>query len=466
MKILSRYILKEHIAPFLFAFFTITFLLVIDYVPKITDSVMDKDISVWIALELLALNLAWMLALSVPMSALVATLMAFGRLTSDFEITAIKASGINMLKILIPVLMAGGVLTYGMIEFNDKVLPDLNKKARELRRNISAMRPTLVFRSGVFISDIPGYLVLIDKIDHTTSRVENIRITDTKNPSTPKIIIAEYGFLKMTDGNKNMQFDLFNGEIHSLDVNDSENFRKVKFQNQVINVSGTGSELKRNESSSRGDREKSIAAMQKVVDQSTSQFEPNRKKIMKPLTEHMEYLFADTFVYRGALTGKGFPNSNDTTITEDTIITAEMIAEQDSLAVQYLKSSMANLMRSTESGKKNINHAKERIAKFEVEIYKKYSIPGAIIAFILIGAPLGIMSKKKGMGIAITISILLFIFYWASLIAGEDIADRGLLSPFWSMWGANFIIGGIGIYLLYLVVTEKQIFSFFRKKIR
>ncbi len=440
MKILSRYILKEHIAPFFFAFFTITFLLVIDYVPKITDSVMDKDISVWIALELLALNLAWMLALSVPMSALVATLMAFGRLTSDFEITAIKASGINMLRILIPVLMAGGVLTYGMGQFNDKILPDLNKKARELRGDIKAMRPTLIFRSGVFISDIPGYLVMIDKIDHTTSRVENIRITDTKNPSKPKIIIAEYGYLKMTDGNKNMQFDLFNGEIHSLDINESENSRKVNFKNQIINVSGTGSELKRNESSSRSDREKSISAMQKIVDRSAEQLAPNREKIMNKLSKHIEYLFSDTFA------------SIDT------------ISVNDSTAQQFVKNSMVNLMRSIENNRKNINHAKARIAKFKVEIYKKYSIPGAIIAFILIGAPLGIMSKKKGMGIAITISITLFIFYWASLIAGEDIADRGLLSPFWSMWGANFLLGTIGVYLLYLVVTEKPIFSYFRKK--
>lgn len=440
MKILSRYILKEHIAPFLFAFFTITFLLVIDYVPKITDSVMDKDISVWIALELLGLNLAWMLALSVPMSALVATLMAFGRLTSDFEITAIKASGINMLRILVPVLLAGGVLTYGMIEFNDKVLPDLNKKARQLRGDISAMRPTLVFRSGVFISDIPGYLVLIDEIDHTTSRVENIRITDTKNPSKPKIIIAEYGYLKMTDGNKNMQFDLYNGEIHSLDVQESENSRKVIFENQIINVSGTGSELKRNESASRSDREKSIGAMQKVVKKAYQQMVPNREKIMTTLSEHMNYLFADSFVYHDTL------------------------ASNDSTAEKFLKNSMTNLVRNFESGKKNINRAKSRILKFEVEIYKKYSIPGAIIAFILIGAPLGIMSKKKGMGIAITISIVLFIFYWSSLIAGENIADRGYLSPFWSMWGANVIIGTIGIYLLYLVVTEKPIFSYFRKK--
>ena len=172
MKILTRYILREHIGPFFFAFFTITFLLVIDFVPKIIDRVIDKDIDLMIVLELVGMNLAWMLALSVPMSVLVATLMAFGRLGSDFEITAIKASGINLLHVLIPLMVAASIITLGMIGFHDKVLPDLNKKARTLLGDIQSMRPTLVFQSGIFITDIPGYLVLIDRIDHATSYVE------------------------------------------------------------------------------------------------------------------------------------------------------------------------------------------------------------------------------------------------------------------------------------------------------
>jgi lipopolysaccharide export system permease protein len=181
MKILQRYILREHVPPFLFSFFIITFLLIIDYVPRIIDHVIDKNLSIWVVLELIGLNLAWMLALSVPMSVLVATLMAFGRLTSDMEISAIKSSGVHLMKILTPLLIAGGLITIGMISFNDKVLPDLNKRARTLWGDISAMRPTLVFKSGIFVTDIPGYLVLIDHIDHATSRVDGVRITDTHN---------------------------------------------------------------------------------------------------------------------------------------------------------------------------------------------------------------------------------------------------------------------------------------------
>ena len=439
MKILSRYILKEHIAPFLFAFFTITFLLILDYVPRIADSVIDKDVSIWVALELLALNLAWMLALSIPMSALVATLMAFGRLTSEFEITAIKASAVNMIKIIFPLLIVGGILCYLMIEFNDKILPDVNKKARELRGDISAMRPTLVFKSGIFISDIPGYLVLIDKIDHATSRVEGVRITDSKDNNKPQIVIAEYGYMKMTDNNKNMQFDLYNGEIHSLDLNEPDNYRKVDFKNQIINVSGTGSELVRNESNYRGDREMPINDMEEVVRRAENQIIPQQSGIFKMIKGEFNFLFSDS------------------------IYTKKKVKISDSLALAIVKTSAFNFKRNVDRNKRQIDAHRRTMDKYNIEIHKKYSIPAAIISFILIGAPLGIMSKRKGMGVAIAISIIMFTIYWAFLIGGEDIADRGIVSPFIAMWSANFLLSGIGLYLLYIVATERPLFAYFRK---
>ena len=121
---------------------------------------------------------------------------------------------------------------------------------------------------------------------------------------------------------------------------------------------------------------------------------------------------------------------------------------------------MHQLIRSQQQIK-----AQCRVAnKYAIEIHKKYSIPAASLAFILIGAPLGVVSRRGGMGTAIAISILLFIVYWAFLIGGEDLADRGLVSPFWAMWSANILVGGIGLYLLYIVVTEKPPLALFRKK--
>jgi len=439
MKTLQRYILKEHIPPFFFAFFTITFLLIIDYVPKVIDQVIDKNISIGVVLEVIGLNLAWMIALSVPMSVLVATLMAFGRLTSDFEVTAIKASGVNLLQILLPLLGVGLLIMVGMIEFNDKILPDLNKRARMLMGDITAMRPTLIFKSGIFVTDIPGYLVLIDKIDHATSRVEGVRINDTRIAQKPRLIVAEYGYLKMTDGGKNMQFTLYNGELHSMDLQNPDNYRKLNFENQVINISGTGSELVRTENDYRGDREMGIDQMQENI-------RLNAEGIPQ-LTQRIESSLRDRF----------------TVLLSDTATPGNRVAATDSAAMAKVREDAMVLARTIQRNNEQIDAKSKVVDKFQVEIYKKYSIPAAALAFILIGAPLAILARKGGMGISVSISILLFIVYWAFLIGGEDLADRGIVSPFIAMWSANILIGAIGLYLLYVVVSERPVFAYFRR---
>jgi len=432
MRILTWYILREHISPFLFSFFTITFLLIIDLVPKIVDHVIDKDIELAIVLEIIGLNLAWMLALSVPMAVLVATLMAFGRLTSDFEITAIKASGVNLLRVIIPLLIAASVIMGGMIYFNDRVLPDLNKRARLLWGDISAMRPTLVFRSGAFVTDIPGFLVLIDKVDHTSSRVEGVHITEAKEASKPRVITADYGFLEMTERNTNMMFTLYDGEIHSLDLEDPTDYQKVEFENYVINVADVRSELKRSDSEYRNDREMGIADMQLKVNAAEKAMAPFRERIQTAIDSKVAGLFAEDYVWTG-----------DSTLT-------------DSLAMVGVQDDAAAMLRGVERSRVHVDGQAKTVSKYAIEIHKKYAIPAASLAFVLLGAPLGILSRRGGMGVAIAISILLFIVYWAFLIGGEDLADRRLVSPFWAMWAANVLLGTLGLYLIFVTVTERS----------
>jgi lipopolysaccharide export system permease protein len=365
--------------------------------------------------------------------------MAFGRMGSDFEITAIKASGINLIHVLLPLMLAASVITFLMVQFNDKVLPDLNKQARELTGAISAMRPTLIFRSGVFISDIPGYMIIIDQVNHTTSRINGVRITDTREPDKPQVIVADSGYLKTFASLGEMDFTLYHGEVHSLDMNEPENYRKLDFDHQVIKVTGVGSELKRTETEYRTDREMGIDEMQERVDDAFSNMDPIRERINNYLHNRIGFLFADTFAF-----------SSDSSLT-------------DSAARALVQENSAGAARFFERNVQQIKTQKQITNKFDIEIYKKYSIPAASFAFILIGAPLGMLTRRRGMGMAIAISIILFVIYWAFLIGGEDIADRGIVPPFWAMWSANFLIGGVGLYLIYIVLTERPIFRYFRR---
>jgi lipopolysaccharide export system permease protein len=439
MKIINRYILREHIPPFIFSVLIITFILILDFIPRIVEMVIDKDISIWVVLELIFLNLAWMIALSVPMAVLVATLLAFGRLTSDSEIVAIKSSGINLLRILIPLLIAAAVLTYGMTQFMDKVVPGLNHRARLLSGDIRAMRPMLTFRAGVFITDISGYIILIDKINHKTSDVEGVRISETRNKDNPRIIVAKTGHMKFIDNGQTVQFTLYDGEMHMLDNLNPSNYQKLDFNEHVINISGVGSELRRSESTFRGDREMNIAQMTETVEKAQSAIDPFRLRIRNSLAAKMEYLFSDSLAY---------PADPPETDTE---------------ALTLLKIDTKGIYRKLKRESDQIFQQRKVVNRYMIEIYKKYSIPAASFAFVLIGAPLGILSRRGGMGIAVSISLVIFTIYWAFLIGGEDLSDRGLVSPFWGMWTANILIGGLGLYLLIKVVTEKPLFGFFRK---
>jgi len=245
--------------------------------------------------------------------------------------------------------------------------------------------------------------------------------------------------MKFIDNGQTVQFTLYDGEVHMLNAEDPSNYRKLDFTEHLINISDVGSELKRSESSFRSDREMSIAEMTETVEQAASAIEPFRERINRSVANKIEFLFDDTLAYPA-----------DSTIT-------------DSSALVFLKVDLKGIQRKLIREVDQIEEQNKLINKYAIEIHKKYSIPAASFAFILVGAPLGILTRKGGMGITVSISLLIFTIYWAFLIGGEDLSDRGLITPFWGMWSANILVGGIGLYLLIKVITEKPLFSFFRK---
>jgi lipopolysaccharide export system permease protein len=326
--------------------------------------------------------------------------MAFGRLGSDFEIIAMKASGINLVIAMLPLFAFGALITFGMVQFNDKILPDLNKKARLLTADIRNVKPTIAFRSGVFIDDIPGYLILVDEINHETSQIEGVWINDKRNANKPRLITAENGFLEVLDRGKYLYFTLFDGQIHSFDQLEPENYRVVAFKRQEIQIEGQASELVRSDSEHRTDRDMSIDTLQARVDQAWGAIIPLQAKITQSYEKKLDYLMADTFQ----------------TVMEE--------VSSDSIALVRLESEVAGWERMVNGNWQQIRAQRAIMDRFNLEIYKKYAIPAASLAFILIGAPLGILAKRGGMGMAIAYSLMLFIIYWAFLIGGEDVADR------------------------------------------
>jgi lipopolysaccharide export system permease protein len=435
MKILYRYIIREHIAPFFFALAVITFVLILDFILEVVNLVIGKGINVFIILQIFVLNLAWILALSVPMAVLVSTLMAFGRLSEDNEITALKASGVSTYKIIFPPLSFSILIALFLIWFNNNVLPDANHNARILMSSIHQKRPTLNLRENVFLDDIPGYQLLVKKVDPHSSKVKGVTIYDQKDRLYPRTIIAEQGEIEFTPDGNTLILKLFNGEMHEVDEADPNHYRRVSFDRQTIYIPDVGSQLVKASSEYRTDREMSAKMMREEV-----------KKIEKNILlsqKNISQLVGGTLsrILSNRPSGTSRSSANEKSIISD--------LTQKNKAILY----------KIRTHKENIKEQKRQRNSYLVEIHKKYSIPFACLVFILMGAPLGIMAKKGGIAVGAGLSVGFFILYWAFLIGGEELADRSYIPAFWAMWSANIFIGIAGIYILIRTAKEATFFS-------
>ncbi len=437
MKILYRYIFREHVGPFFFALFVIFFILIMDFIIEILQMVIGKGLNAFIILQVFLLNLAWMAALAVPMAVLVSTLMAFGRLSQDNEITALKASGVSLYRVIMPAVVASVFVGLGMVAFNNQVLPEANHKARLLTADIQQKRPTVNLKENVFMDEIPGYHILIGKVDQRSSDVENITIYDQKDRRLPRTIIAEKGKVEFTPDGNTLIFRLFNGEIHDPDEKDPTKYRRVSFNKQVIYIRDVGDRLVRTTSEFRTDREKSAQAMLEDIKELKTKVRMSQSQIIKPVNLAVSRVFQE----------------------KTPIFSRDLPPLEENEAIEYLIKRNRNLFSQLSSEGQNIHSQKRQISSLSVEVHKKYALPVACVVFVLVGAPLGIMARKGGMAVGLGLSLGFFVLYWAFLIGGEELADRQLISAFWAMWSANILIGGAGIYVLIKSARETTFIS-------
>lgn len=429
--LIYRYILKAHFAPFFISFFIIIFVFTFQFIFKYIDNLVGKGLSWWVISQLITLNLAWMVTLAGPMAVLVATLMAFGSLSSTNETTVMRASGLSTLKLIFPVLIVSGVLCYGLILFNNKVLPEANHRTRVLMTDIQRTRPTFVIEPGRFTDDIGGYNLLVRKTFENSNKLEGVFIIDNSNQVYSNTLTADSGQINFSKDYSKVVLDLYDGEIHQLSKKDPYgDYRKIRFEKHIVTIDAQGFGFNKSDenSFSRGDRELSADSMRGIIRNIGKNFELDK---------------ANTILQVQQLT-LDFRNLKFDTTKLDSAASAQNILMVKSLMNRF-KGYRAKLVTQ----KQLIHSNQKQVDSFLVEIYKKYSIPFACVIFVLIGAPLGMMTRKGGFGVAAGMSLGFFLLYWACLIGGEKLADRELLSPFLSMWIANIILGSAGLFLVF-----------------
>jgi lipopolysaccharide export system permease protein len=362
-----RYILREFIPPFVFSLSLIIFLFVMNLVFQMLGRIAGKGLSLGTIIEFFFLNLAWMVALAVPMAVLVGTLTAYARLSADGEITALKSSGAGQWRLMSPAIVISLVVAVLLVIFNDRLLPQMNHRSRQLQSDIRRKKPTMVLEPGVFLSNIPGYVLIAREVNSQTSELRDVVVYQETDPEYATTITAKRGVLRYEESLESFEFLLRDGEIDRTSRRRPSEFQTTSFARAIFRIPAPEMSLKRTESSWRGERE----------------------------------------------------------------LSASQLLER----LKQLRSEPGNRQRET--------------ANLLVEVHKKFSIPAACLVLAILGAVLGQWVKLSGLGVSAGYSIFFFLVYWVFLISGEDLADRGRVAPWLSMWAPNILFLALGIALIW-----------------
>lgn len=435
MKTITRYIIAEHTAPFFFGIGTIMFVFTLNVVFRDLPRFLGKGIPASAIFEIFFYNMAWILALAVPMSVLISTLMTFGQLSADNEITAFKASGVHLYRLMAPMFVVAILLTFMMERFNNVVLPEFNLRAKQLYGDISKKKPTASIEPNIIFTEIPNYSIRVDKVDNKKNKIYGVWMDDTNDPKVSKTIIAKEGIIEIDEADERLSLTLFHGEMHQVDVENLQDYHWLQFDKQVVSIPFQNMVLKRSNQQVRGDREKSSSMMWEDVRRNEGFLKDKENRISDRAAVDLEGVFPERF--SATMTKKAGPPKRLRIIR---------IKEQENRIKRILNQFRGDI-GSIASYEKTIN-------KYKVEIYKKYSIPFACIVFVLIGAPMGIMARQGGLAIGGTVSLIFYVVYWSFLIGGEQLADRMIISPWLAMWSANIFVGIFGVILTIYSVQE------------
>ncbi|HEX7880836.1 MAG TPA: LptF/LptG family permease [Candidatus Eisenbacteria bacterium] len=444
MRILERYVLREHILPFLLGFSVVTLIIVLDFIFDYLNLIVSKGVPPLVVLRLFLLALGWITVLSFPCGVLVACLMTFGRMSQDNEITALRASGVPVTRIFLPVLLASVGLGILLGLFNNYVLPETNHAFATLNLAISRKSPTAFIKAGVFIDDYPDMSILVGSVDDKKGIIKDVTIYDFSQGDIPVTILARHGRTHYDAQGTALTIDLFDGEIHEVPADgDSRRYRRLFFDHHVIVMRNPGASLEIPDRDSRSEREMNVAALNAEI-----------TRLGQTAQDRSRMLEAD-------LDSLGFP---DFATFERRVLPPKPVKGISSL-VQALGGPKAGLKPGEThleipepdrdrlmTRQRDLSLIRKKINSHVVEVQKKYSIPFACVVFVLLGAPLGMRTRKGGMATS-SISIVVFIVYYLLLIGGEQLADRSVVPPALAMWTPNIVFGIPGLILTWRALT-------------
>ena len=498
--------LKSFLPLFAMTFFIVLFIVLMQFLWRYIDDLVGKGLGFGVIAELFFYAAVSMVPMALPLAILLASLMTFGNLGEKFELTAMKASGISLLRVMAPLIVTVGMIAVGAFFFQNDVLPKAQVKMWTLLFSMRQKSPELEIPENVFYDQIPGFNLFVKHKDRETGMLYDVKIYDVgKGGDNATVITADSARLALTPDMKYLYLHLWQGEqFENLrDQNASSTrsvnvpFRRESFVDKEVLIPFDANFNRLDEGGMRNQYVgKNITELRQTMDSvgrridSIGRAEAPRLKRQElaalsdmPRTPSYATYIEDSYMpgsgaaYPGAGAGgvNGAASRQADTLKIDLrgVAPVNISALMDSLAPGMQADIYTNAINMATSRQQMLTFRaqvmadeKKTLRRHDIELIKKFTLSVACIIFFFIGAPLGAIIRKGGLGTPLVISVLLFLVYYIIDNTGYKMARDGKMEVWLGMWLSTFILGPLGVYVTWTAMNDSAVFDTDRLKTR
>jgi lipopolysaccharide export system permease protein len=459
LKKLYKLVITSYIGPFILTFFVSLFVLLMQFLWKYIDDLVGKGLEWYIIAELMFYASASLVSLALPLAVLISSIMTMGNFGEHYELVAMRASGISLRRVLYPLIVFSIAVSLGAFYFSNNILPIANLKMGTLLYDIRHKKPTLDIRPGTFFRNIDGYVIRVsDKGEE--GELYGVMIYDhSDNKGNIKVILADSGTMTMA-GDRYLEMELFNGRSYEQQDNkskDNKGYPQVRneFERNLIRFDLSGFEMSRSNEEIFKDNYKmqSLGQLKQNIDTLEVKLMERNVNHYDNVKRNFRYLYADA---------DSLSRTHTATARLDTV-------QQDILAnfpphehARIVESSL-NMARSTRayvsSTAADVQSREQRLNRYWIEAHRKFTLSIACLILFFIGAPLGAIIRKGGLGLPTVFSIVFFLIYYILSITGEKFSKEGLWPVWKGMWLSSMVLLPVGLFLTHKAITDSAIFE-------
>lgn len=463
--------LQTFVPVFCMTFFICLFIVLMQFLWRYIDDLVGKGLSMDVIGELFFYAALTMIPMALPLALLLASLMTFGNLGERFELTAMKASGVSLIRAMAPLIVLISGIAVGAFFFQNDVLPVAQTKMWTLLYSMRQKSPEMEIPEGVFYDQIPGRNIFVQHKNRETGVLYDMMIYDmSAGFDNARVILADSGRLAFSEDRTHLYLKLWHGELfENLKDAAGSNLKNVPYRRESFSLKELiiPFDANFNRLDEEGMRNqyvgKNIAELSATIDSVTAHVDSVSAGSSREIVEAPRF-GVSYYVYRSP-DGKSQSQPRrreDVKMSNPVDVDSIFTGGASTIRLEYLNSALSRAKRKrTEYEFRSVSRLEDlkTIRRHGIEMHKKFTLSFACLIFFFIGAPLGAIIRKGGLGMPIVISVLLFIFYYIIDNSGFKMAREGKLEVWEGMWLSSAILLPLGVFLTYKAVNDSAVFN-------